>query len=165
VRKKEHKPSDVMALDKVRSRIENTLKREQAIEKASQLAKEMAGKLGSGEKPESLVKSVKAASFVKAGLIGRKPGKEDAKLRSDIRQAAFKMPKPKDIPVNKQVALNNGDQAVVMLNKVIDGTETPKNSQQQLAAVYGNASYDDFVKYLREQADIKLYPENIKAQQ
>ncbi|MEJ2140780.1 MAG: SurA N-terminal domain-containing protein [Gammaproteobacteria bacterium] len=165
VRKKEHKPSDVMALDKVRSRIENTLKREQAIEKASQLAKEMAGKLGSGEKPESLVKSVKAASFVKAGLIGRKPGKEDAKVRSDIRQAAFKMPKPKDIPVNKQVALNNGDQAVVMLNKVIDGTETPKNSQQQLAAVYGNTSYDDFVKYLREQADIKLYPENIKAQQ
>ena len=165
LRNKEHKPSDVMALDKVRSRIESKLKRDQAIIKATELAKTLAEKLQAGEKPETTAKTDKAASFVKAGLIGRKPGKDDAKVRPDIRQAAFKMTRPADKPVTKQVALNNGDQAIVVLSKVVDGGEAEKNSQQQLTAVYGNASYDGYVKYLREQADITLYPDNIKTQQ
>lgn len=165
LRNKEHKPSDVMPLDQVSSRIENNLKREQAITNATELAKTLMDKLQAGEKPEAVAKSDKAASFINAGLIGRKPGKEDAKVRMDIRQAAFRMAKPKDKPVNKQVVLNNGDQAIVVLSKVTPGTEAEKNSQQQLTAVYGNASYDGYIKYLREKADITLYPDNIKAQQ
>ena len=165
LRNKEHKPSDVMPLDKVRSRVENTLKREQAITKTTELAKVLAEKLQAGEKPESVAKSDKAASYVSAGLIGRKPGNDDAKVRMDIRQAAFQMAKPKDKPVNKQVTLNNGDQAIVVLSKVVDGVETDKKGPQQLTAVYGNASYEGYTKYLREQADITLYPDNINEQQ
>jgi peptidyl-prolyl cis-trans isomerase D len=165
LRNKEHKPSDVMPLDKVRPRIESKLKRDKAIVKATELANILADKLQAGESPETTAKTDKAASFVKAGLIGRKPGKDDAKVRPDIRQAAFKMTRPVDKPVTKQIALNNGDQAIVVLSKVVDGDDAEKNSQQQLTAVYGNASYDGYVKYLREQADIKLYPDNIKTQQ
>jgi hypothetical protein len=117
----------------------------------------------SGEAAKSVAKSAKAASFVNAGLIARQPGKEDAKVRVDVRQAAFKMPRPEDKPVNKQVTLNNGDQAIVIVNKVVEGSETDNNTKQKLMAVYGNTSYDGYVKYLREQADIEIFPENIKA--
>lgn len=165
LRKKDHKPSDVMELDKVRSRIESRLQRQQAIEKATELAKSFTDMLHAGETAEKVTKTDKAASFIKAGMVGRKPGKDDAKLRSDIREAAFTMPKPQDKPVSKQVALNNGDQAIVIVNKVVDGSQAEKNGQQRLTAMYGNTSYDGFVKYLRKQADIEMFPENISTQQ
>lgn len=165
LRNKEHKVAEVMALDKVRSRIENILKRELAIKKTTELANLLTEKIQAGQSPGDVAKAEQAASFNKAGLVGRMAGKEDANVRMDIRRAAFTMARPTGKPVNKQVTLNNGDQAIVIVSRVVDGSVAENNVQQQLTALYGNASYDGYIQYLRGQADIKLYPDNIKAQQ
>ena len=164
LRNKEHNPSAPLALEQVKSRIMAILQREKAINQADELAKTILEKLSDGDKPELMALKDKAVKLHKPGLIGRKPDKEDDTISMDIRQAVFRMPKPVDKASIEQVSLMNGDQAVIIFTRAVDGKSTEKTDQQKLLTMYGNAGYENYIAYLKSKADIKLYTENIVEQ-
>lgn len=165
LRNKQHKPASALTLEQVRSRIVTSLKRDKAVSEANKLASSIVAKLNEGDTATAVAKTSAAIDYHKPGLIARKPSQQSSQVNAGVRQAAFRMPKPDSKVAIQHVPLVNGDQAVIILNKVVEGTDIEQAEQQQLVAMYGNASYDGYVDYLKSQADIKLYTENIKQQQ
>ena len=151
-------------MEQVKPRIVDMLQREKAISQADDLAKDILAKLNEGAKAEAIVKTNKTIRLHKPGLIARKPSKDSDNVSADIRQAAFRMAKPDSKVSIKQVPLINGDQAIVILTKVVDGKSVDKPEQQKLLTMYGNAGYDSYIEHLKSKADIKLYTENITGQ-
>lgn len=164
LRNKQHKPAAPLELAKVKDRIVNNLKKDKAVAIANELAKDILAKINAGSVAESIAKTNKAIEMHKPGLMARIPSKDD-KVNPAIRQAAFSMVKPSAKASVKQVPLRNGDQAIVIIDKVVDGEAVDKTEQDKLLSAYGNAGYDSYIEYLKSKADIKIYTENINSQQ
>jgi peptidyl-prolyl cis-trans isomerase D len=130
LRIKDHQPEAVRPLAEVKEQIVATLKHEKALAEVEQKAGELLNKIRGGVSPRKLSKG-KGISWT-----AEKPLKRDAeKVDSAILKRAFSLPKPGKESVSDMVALASGDQAVIVVSKVVEG-EPSKVDEKQRAEVH-----------------------------
>ncbi len=152
----EHRPPALQPLAEVRDAIEKRLRKEQAAEKARALGEQLIQKLKAGEDPQALAKA--------HGLAWQPPmtlKRDDTRVRPALVKAAFRLPKPKDAPTYGGIAYPSGDYAVIRLERVEEGRleDLPEEAREALRRERGEAAFKAYVRGLREEAAIKVYPE------
>lgn len=153
LRVKEHQVATVQALDKVKSRIKNTLLQEKAGKRTEEVTADILDRVNNNESIESIQKRYPEIKWNKTGWINRKAEKK-SKLSEQLRQHAFAMPKPTLEKTNwSKVNLQAGNQAVVALFMVEEVAGAKADSERIIQAM-GNADYNSFVQHLKSQADI-----------
>ena len=155
IRLKEHKTASVLPLNKVKSRIKNTLLQEQASNKASDVTKDILSRVQKNENIASIQKRYPEAKWNKTGWITRKEEKKST-LSGQLRQYAFAMPKPQPNKVSwDKVSLAAGAQAVVALFKV-EEVNDGKSDNERMMQIIGNSDYESLVEHLKSQSDISI---------
>ena len=155
LRVKQHQAASVQPLNKVKSRIKNTLLQQQASKKAQDVTSDILTRVQNNESIDSVQKRYPEAKWNKTGWITRKAEKKST-LSEQLRKHVFAMPKPLVEKTNwDTVALAAGSQAVIALFKVEEVSEG-KADYDRITQVIGNADYDSFVQHLRSQADITV---------
>lgn len=136
LRIKEHKPEQVHSLAEVRGAVELSLKTDKAIRLLSSKADEALAEINAGQTLEDFG-SVDGMSIVDAGPVTR----NDSNVPAELLRNAFSMLHPTEgKPTFKQAVLNNGDVAIIELNKITDGDP----------ADITEASRDSFKKFLAQ---------------
>ena len=165
IRVKGHTPSEPKSLDDVRSQIYSILKQQRATEAASKLAISLSLEVQKGADPATLTKGKGGVSFVKPAYVGR----SQTGVPLQILSAAFEAPDPASSGRTvKTVALDNGDQAVLLVTAMKPGDpaalkdEDRNRQMQNLSREDGSAEFGAYIAYLRQQAKIKINSKNME---
>lgn len=161
LRIKEHNPASVQPLDKVKSRIKDNLLQEQASKKAQEVTADILSRLHKNETIESVQKRYPETKWLATGWIKRTTKKEtmiSVGLPEQLRQHAFTMPKPMSEETSwDKVSLSGGNQAVLAVFKVENINEDMTAADMtRITKVIGNADYNSYVQYQKNQADISV---------
>ncbi|MBL4621813.1 MAG: SurA N-terminal domain-containing protein [Immundisolibacteraceae bacterium] len=89
-----------------------------------------------------------------------------AGLPPPLLEALFRMASPSDSPVHEGLALDNGDYIVYAVTKLHDQPLTATDEerlqlQRNMERLRGDIALIGYLKGLRSEADIKIYPENL----
>jgi len=165
VRVKGHVPSEPKSLDDVRSQIVAIIKQQRATEAASKLAISMSEAVKKGADPATVAKgNGGGVSYVKPAFVGRSQAGVPAQLLS----AAFQAPDPNAGRSVETVALDNGNQAVLLVTAMKPGDASGLKDQDRekelrsLSREDGNAEFGAYLAYLRQQAKIKINAKNME---
>ena len=147
-------------LDAVRNEVIAGWKRERGVELANLAAADAVKKLNAGESWDSVVKglggTLQAAKFV---------SRSDQTVPMEIRQEAFKAPKPGAKPVYANVGIAPGDAAVVALTAVredpSDATLKDADLRRQYAARMASDEAQAYTAAVRADAKVSLNPQAI----
>ncbi len=163
LRRKDHKEPTQRPLDEVKDAIKKTLIEEDARNKTNQAAKALEKRLLAGEAVEKVAQELKL-EWKKAGLLKR----TDRTIDTAIAQEAFKLPHPKEgKAVFGSVALNNGDQAVVSVSRVVGGDPAKADASQTLtlergiSGARGESDFAGLLSGLKQAASIVLQQDNL----
>lgn len=126
MRIKDHQPEAVRPLDEVKQQITSTLKHEKALSAVEKKAAELLAEVRGGAAAAKLAEN-KRVTWTKESALKRDAEKVDRA----ILQQAFSLPKPGDNIVSSSVALASGDQAVIVLSKVVDGDPAKADDKQR----------------------------------
>lgn len=158
-------PSKVKPLSKVKARIVSLLEVGQAKSDASKAAEVALGALRSGGKSMYAVASMAHVKVHGPAFVNR----SDQKVPSALLTSIFNLaPAMGGKTRYSSVALQNGDQAVYALHeiKLGDVKKLPKLEQsayaRELGQLYANEISNNYVKWLRSKADIKIVKSNIQ---
>tara|TARA_R110000868_G_scaffold8205_3_gene42634 strand:- start:222462 stop:224336 length:1875 start_codon:yes stop_codon:yes gene_type:complete len=156
-----HQAAKPQALASVSASIKQKLVKQMAAQKAQSL----------GEKAQQALTS--DASYAKVaqqyGLVWKNASKikrHNQSINSTVLAEAFALPRPQKTAVSVGgVALANGDYAVVMLNKIVNGSSKVSQQKQtlykqQLQQTYAELQVGEVAKYYRRQAKIKYFKHN-----
>ena len=153
----QHEASVPKALDAVREDIRKTLVDAEVAKRAKEQADTLFARLQKGETIDQIAAVVKAKVDQQKD-IGRNATTVDSKLVSEV----FKLARPAaDKPVDAEVALADGNYALVSLNQVKDADPTKLDAKSreaarsQIAQAYMGEVVRGFVAVLRKSADIK----------
>lgn len=165
IRVKGHVPSEPKPLDEVRSQIVSIIKQQRATEQASKLAVSMSEAVKKGADPAALAKSNGGGvSYVKPAFISR----SQAGVPAQLLTAAFQAPDPGAGRTVETVALDNGNQAVLLVAAMKPGDPSALKDQDRekemrsLSREDGNAEFGAYLAYLRQQAKIKINSKNME---
>lgn len=167
VRVKGHVPSEPLPLEAVRTQIYNILKQQHAAQQASALAISLTEQVKKGADPAALAKADKAkgVSYTAPAFVQRNQQNVPPQLLS----SAFVAPDPVTTGKSIQtVALDNGDQAVLIVSAMKPGDASTLKDQdrlkqlQSLSREQGSAEFGAYLAYLRQQAKIKINTKNIE---
>ncbi|MFC3914269.1 peptidylprolyl isomerase [Pseudaeromonas sharmana] len=153
----EHKPAMVRPLADVKADVEAAVKLQKAQVEAEKQAATLLSKLNNGEDVSALVKELDVKVESKTGI-----SRTGATLVGTLLNELFRMPHPAaDKPVRKLVAMPEGDQVILVLNKVTD-TDQPSAAksmlQTQLAQGRMIASQAALLQQARDAATIEYNP-------
>ena len=156
----DHKLPQQKPLEAVRSDVVAAWKHQRGIELANQAAAEAVKKLNAGESWDTVSKalggSMQAAKFV---------ARADQQVPMEIRQAAFKAPKPAAKPVFADVPMAQGDVTVLALTAVredpTDATLKDADLRQQYAARMASDEAQAYTAAVRVGAKVTLNPQAI----
>ena len=165
IRVKGHVPSVPKSLDEVRSQIVSILKQQRATEAAAKLAVSMSQDVQKGADPAAVAKGKGGGvSYVKPAYVGR----NQTGVHAQLLTAAFQAPDPASAGRTVEtVALDNGDQAVLLVTGVKPGDATTLDAQarqqqmQGLSREDGNAEFAAYMANLRKQAKIVINTKNM----
>lgn len=166
VRVKGHMPSEPLPLEAVRTQIYNILKQQRAAEQASALAVSLADQVKKGANPAALAdtEKTKGVSYTAPAFVQR----NDPKVPPQILSSAFTAPDPASAGRSVEtVALDNGDQAVLIVSAVKPGEVSALKDQDRLkqlrdlSRAEGDAEFGAYLAYLRQQAKVKINTKNI----
>ncbi len=159
VRVKEHKPSKVQPLDEVYAQIEQELKQSSAAEQTQKLGEQILVDLRDGKTTDQV-----SAEFGFEWVIVDKVGRNHTDLDAEINQELFRLPKP---AVGEKslgsVVKDNGDFVVLTLTKVYEGGVMEIHPQEIkmlgniLANQFGNVDFQNYLRDLKQQAEIEIY--------
>ena len=166
VRVKGHVPSEPMSLDAVHSQIVSILKQQRATEAASKLAVSMSQAVQKGADPAVVAKgNGGGVSYTKPVYVGR----NQQGVPPQLLTAAFQAPDPASGGRTVEtVALDNGNQAVLVVTAVKPGDATAldeqarKQQMQALSREDGNAEFAAYMANLRKQAKIVINTKNME---
>ena len=166
IRVKGHIPSEPRSLDEVRSQIVSILKQQHATEAASKLAISMSQEVQKGGDPAAVAKAKGGGvSYGKPVFVGR----NQQGVPPQLLTAAFQAPDPAAAGRTVEtVALDNGNQAVLLVTALKPGDATALNEQdrqkqmQGLSREDGNAEFAAYMAYLRKQAKITINTKNLE---
>jgi peptidyl-prolyl cis-trans isomerase D len=162
LRVEEHRPAAQRPLEAVRSEIVERLASRTAHEKAVAVAAELLERLRAGE-DLAAVAGARGLEWVETGEVGR----EASGVAAEVVTAAFQVERPAgDRPTFADVALPNGDVAVIALRAVSEphevSTEALERIRRQIEAAYGRVAYTGFVQAVRAQADVETYKDRLQ---
>lgn len=153
---KDHQPEALRPLEQVRTAIENTLKADKSKEKAKELATKLIERIRAGEKPEELAKE-QGVEWSGEKTLGR----DSNDIPRPVSSAAFAMPHPVEgKPVNKQIDLPTGDQAVIILYSIEEGKpdnaddKARREAETKLVQSVSRASEKSLLEGIRSRTDI-----------
>jgi len=166
IRVKGHVPSEPESLDQVHSQIVAILKQQRATEAASKLASSMSEEVQKGADPAAVAKGKGGGvSYVKPAFVGR----NQQGVPPQILQTAFAAPVPASGGRTVEtVALDNGNQAVLLVTAMKPGDATALNDEdrkrqmQNLSREDGNMEFAAYMAYLRQKAKIKINTKNLE---
>ena len=150
-------PQHQLPLEKVRDRIVETLKRQQAHEKAVAALMQALARLKAGKPVEQVL--TPAMQWHAPVWVDRML----PKLPPEVMQAAFKAPKPRDGHPVWQLIEVNGAPALMVVEDVrlTDDNKLPKLLRDQLkaalAGILGDAEVRARIEALRQHADIEIH--------
>lgn len=151
-------------LDEVRERIVTKLKYEHARLATRQQGDKIIEALRNGTSMEEIANQ-NAFEWKHATGIKR----DDTSVNRLVLRTAFRMGRPKqDKPLYGGNSLGSGDYTVIIIDEVIDAAldtirqeEELKPIQDQLQRLFSNNVWSQYVKQLREGADIQIYSNNL----
>lgn len=159
LRLNKHEPEAQRQLSEVKAGIVSGLKRDKAQAQAKDLAATAEERLRSGKKPAALAKSM-GIKWNERHDIRR----DNTDVNRTIVTEVFQMPKPAEGKSEiKRIALPSGDQAVVILYNVEDGSKSAKASEKdrqqavnKLKQAISTADLDSVISTLRSESDITI---------
>jgi len=163
LRVKGHEPSTPKALADVRAQISGILQQQQAAASAAKSASELLAALNKGRDPASLAKSNGAAYTAPAFISRNQQG-----VPLSVLTAAFSVVEPGfGGRTSSTVALDGGDQAVLLVSAVKPGDVASLPDAQRLQAMSalsredGSAEFAAYMATLKDRAKIKINEKNI----
>ncbi|MDO9161034.1 MAG: SurA N-terminal domain-containing protein [Methylococcaceae bacterium] len=154
----EHKPAAAKTLQEVNTQVIAALSAEKAKQQAIDTAKQIKGRLLSGESIQSVAAENK---FVVKKLTGLARNRNDIPV--ELRQEIFKAAKPiGDKPTVLTTELSSGEQAVVSVAKVQEGVMSADDKKQlplalkNIGKAFGQADFNALINSLQAKADISV---------
>ncbi len=158
LRMKEHHPAATRDLKEVQPMIVGALLTEKAQKEAVKLAGELKKQLLAGKKLAALAAEHKLVATTVAQLT-----RNGTQVPPQVNQAVFKAAKPvAGKPTVLTVAMPNGEQVVVSLNKVTEGVMSESDKKQKqlaeknLAKAVGDALFEAVINSLQASADVSV---------
>jgi peptidyl-prolyl cis-trans isomerase D len=156
----DHKLPQQKPQEAVRADVVTAWKRQRGVELASQAAAEAAKKLNAGGSWDAIAKglggTIQAAKFV---------ARSDQEVPLEIREAAFRAPKPGQKPIYANVGTAQGDAAVFALTAVredpSDANLKEADLRRQYAARVASDEAQAYIAAVRAQAKVTLNPQAI----
>lgn len=163
LRVKEHQPPSYRPMDEVRGQIETQLVMEAASKKVEDLGGAIIEQTNDGQQIAAVVEEY-GLEWVKSKAIER----NERTIDPSIVQTAFSMQRPEDGKSGVEgVKLASGDYAIVSVLEVQDvdltsvETSERESLKQGLLNYYGQQGVGLFVDSVKQQADIREYPDRI----
>jgi peptidyl-prolyl cis-trans isomerase D len=162
IRLKEHLPEALLPLEEVRDRVVASVRRQQAMDAANAMAKELLTALQDGGEIQSLAES-HALELVEAEAATRTSAELDATLREQV----FLMETPEEGGRITQVVELADGYAVVQLDRVTDGTLTDEDAiraqayKRRIATGSASSEAMGFLRLLRAQSTIEIYEDRL----
>jgi peptidyl-prolyl cis-trans isomerase D len=158
LRMKEHHPAATRDLKEVQPVIVSALLTEKAQKEAVSLAAELKKQLLAGKKLAALAAEHKLVATTVVQLT-----RNGTQVPPQVNQAIFKAAKPvAGKPTVLTVAMPNGEQVVVSLNKVTEGVMSESDKKQKqlaeknLAKAVGDALFEAVINSLQASADVSV---------
>ncbi len=157
----EHQPQASRPLAEVADSIRDIVLEQQASELVQAEGKKLLVSLNHGEELPELA-DASATWQTREGITRRQPG-----LPPQLLAEVFRQPVSEGQPDYHGLSLENGDYVVYAVTKlheeVVTATDDDRNRlREELQRLRGDISYIGYLKGLRDNADIKLYPENLE---
>ena len=159
---REHLPEALMPLEQVRERVVESIRRQRALDAASATAQELLAALQAGEDMQSLAEA-RELELVEAEAATRSSGDLDATLRDQL----FLMEAPAEGGSVTQVLELDDGYAVVLLERVTDGTLGEEDAlrksgyQRRIANASASAESVGFLRMLRAQSTIEIFEDRL----
>lgn len=160
----DRQPASYLPLAEVRDRVVAALRREMVAEMARRDAEELMKRAREGASLEVLAREHGAEWHAQ-----RTTGRDDAELDPELLDALFAISRPAadGVPTIEDVALFNGDHAVIALYEVTDGDPAAVSSGERrahrdaLASLRGQLTIQGVLESLRERSDVKVYEDRL----
>jgi peptidyl-prolyl cis-trans isomerase D len=158
LRMKEHHPAATRDLKEVQPVIVSAILADKARKEAVNLAAELKKQLLAGKKLAALAAEHKLVVTTVAQLT-----RNGTQVPPQVNQAVFKAAKPAaGKPTILVVAMPNGEQIVVSLNKITEGVMSESDKKQKqlaeknLAKAFGESLFEAVMNSLRSSADVSV---------
>jgi peptidyl-prolyl cis-trans isomerase D len=156
----DHKVPQQKPLEAVRTEVVAAWKKERGVELAQVAAAEAVKRLNAGESLEAVAKSL-AVPLQAPKFISR----SDRDLPSEVGTALFSAPKPGQKPIYENVALANGDAAVLAFSAVREDPNAAAvkdtDMRRQYAGRIASGEAQSYAAAARADADVTLNPKAI----
>ena len=163
IRIAEHEPEERLAFEEVKDEIHDRLLDSRAADEASVLAETLRDRIRDGESLQALVDEHEYLELEEPGFVTR-----DANVPWWVLQEAFNMGRPAE--GERLVSVTSTDRdgyAVVLVTDVRDGEfddmsrEEKRELRDQLRTLYAEEAMDDFMRFLRAEADIEIFEDRL----
>jgi peptidyl-prolyl cis-trans isomerase D len=160
LRATDHQLPQQKPLEAVRTEVVAAWKKQQGVQLASAAAADAAKRLNSGESWDAVVKAL-GATAQPAKFVSR----AEQDVPAEVGTAAFTLPKPAQKPIYENVALDNGDAAVLAFSAVREDPNAAKVSEadmrRQFAAGIASGEAQSYAAAARVDAKVVLNPKAI----
>jgi len=161
IHKKQHIPASHLPYESVAPAIKESLRFEQASDKAREQGESKLEQLKSGTAAESVFSD---NSWHTSQVYGR----TDKEMSAQILKRAFSLAKPNNEAQYTGFTAANGNYIVVKVDAVQDGNPADASIEErdglrsQLARVNGDSELQAFIDSLRAEASIEIFKQNLK---
>jgi len=163
LRVKEHQAATPRTLEESREEIVRILREQQAHEALAKDIETLKARVAKGEHLQLLAREF-GGEFKNAGLLERNA----LSIDSAVLAAAFRLPQPEEGKVTLgSVALANGDQAVLVVARVVAGQKDAlsederKALAQQLAQQTGSGQFEGLLDSVRVKTKVVMYSDRL----
>ena len=157
----EHKPPQQKTLQQVSEEINAILTMRKAAEQTAGRGEELLAQMKAGASLESL-SEVHSLEIVSDMLRRRQPSEV---VPPRVAERAYRLPRPvADQPQTAGVALPDGSFALIELREVVDGADQLDDEDISLLSQqvsYGGREFSTIVTALRDEADIRIFENNL----
>jgi peptidyl-prolyl cis-trans isomerase D len=164
LRVKGHTPSEAIPLATVKDKIAALVKQQQATDATAKLAASLLDGLKKGGDPATLAKSAPGVTLVSPGFVRR----DQKDVPPQILATAFSTPAPAaGARSYANVALDSGDEGVLVLSAVKPGDTSAITGEARLSGMNGISRQDGslefaaYLAYLREQGKVMINTKNL----
>jgi len=158
----DHKVATTKALADVREDVISSIRQERAAEKIKEANEAITKQLKDGIAPESLSNDTEVE-----WTTVEKVTRDDVNVNRAVLRYAFQSGKPAtDKPIILSNRLGSGDYAIILVTAAYDGEvveddEVSKKYDLELRRNRGTAEWQEFLQNARNNADVKVYKDNI----
>jgi peptidyl-prolyl cis-trans isomerase D len=164
LRVKGHTPSEAIPLATVKDKIAALVKQQQATDATAKLAASLLDGLKKGGDPAALAKNAPGVTLVSPGFVGR----SQKDVPPQILATAFSTAAPvAGARSYANVALDGGDQGVLILSAIKPGDTSAVTEQARLGGMNGISRQDGaqefaaYLVYLRDQGKVMINTKNL----